>query len=87
MTRVRKNYIIFKTENDEGPAFAGSFSSKKRAKLAISEDAKRIALRDRQKDSFAPNIEYRPDGGRLRMQNRRIDYSIVDSIQDSMIKE
>ena len=86
MGRVRKNYILFKNEGKE-PTLAGSFSSMRRAREAIKEDAGK-EVKDYERDSdYVPNIEMRPDGGRLKIsEDRIIDYEIktfhVDSLLD-----
>lgn len=84
MGRVRKNYILFKNEGKE-PTLAGSFSSMRRAREAIKEDAGK-EVKDYEKDSdYVSNIEMRPDGGRLRIGNsKRIDYHIRTTIEDTL---
>ena len=86
MGRVRKNYILFKNEGKES-TLAGSFSSMRRARGAIKEDAGRKVKEYDNGSDYVPNIEMRPDGGRLRIsEDRIIDYEIktfhVDSLLD-----
>lgn len=84
MGRVRKNYILFKNEGNE-PTIAGSFSSMKRAREAIKEDAGREVRKCERATAVMPNIEMRPDGGRLRIGNsKRIDYHIRTTIEDTL---
>lgn len=86
MGRVRKNYILLKTYDGREPTLAGSFSSMKRAREAVKEDAVREVGRLKEKDGFRPNIEFRPDGGRLRLsENRNVDYEIKTFHEDLLI--
>jgi len=84
MARVRKNYILFKSDG-KGPVIAGSFSSFKRAREAIKEDAVREVGRQKTVNGFSPNIEYAPDGGRLRIRkNKNVDYKIRVLFEDRL---
>lgn len=84
MCRTRKNYILFKNEGKES-VLAGSFSSMKRAKEAIKEDAAREVRRLKARSQYLPNIEYTPDGGRLNLaKNTNISYSIKTFIEDRL---
>lgn len=85
MGRVRKNYILFKNEGKE-PTLAGSFSSMRRAREAIKEDAGK-EVKDYERDSdYVPNIEMRPDGGRLNLESSlKIDYSIHVVKEDCLV--
>ena len=84
MTRVRKNYILFRND-EKGPVMAGSFSSMKRAREAVKEDAAQMVKRIDTIGGFFPSIEYTPDGGRLRMtENRSVDYQIRMLLEDHL---
>ncbi|MCQ2172711.1 MAG: hypothetical protein MJZ17_08195 [Bacteroidales bacterium] len=87
MGRVRKNYILLKTSDGKEPTLAGSFSSMKRAREAVKEDAVREVGSLKEKGGFLPNIEYRSDGGRLRLsENRNIEYDIKIILEDTLIE-
>lgn len=87
MARVRKNYILFRNDG-KGPVLAGSFSSMKRAREAVKKDAAREVGRLKEKDGYLPNIEYRPDGGGLRIsENRKIEYDIKKFFEDTLIDQ
>lgn len=84
MGRVRKNYILFRNDG-KGPVLAGSFSSMKRAREAVKEDAAQVVNRIKTFGGFSPSIEYTPDGGRLRIaENRSIDYQIRMLLEDHL---
>lgn len=88
MGRVRKNYILLKTYDGREPTLAGSFSSMKRAREAVKEDAVREVGRLKEKGGFLPNIEYRPEGGRLRVsEGRNVDYEIKKYLEDTLIEQ
>ena len=84
MVRMRKNYILFKKKGKES-VLAGSFSSMKRAKEAIREDALKTARRFDMQMDYVPNIELTPEGGRLRIEEgRHIDYYIKTMLEDAL---
>lgn len=84
MGRVRKNYILFKYEGKES-TLAGSFSSMKRAREAIKEDAWREVQCDEESKDYVPNIELMPDGGRLKQnENKTVYYKIASLEEDKL---
>lgn len=85
MGRVRKNYILLKTYDGREPTLAGSFSSMKKAREAVKEDAVREVNRQKTTGGFIPNIEYRPDGGRLNItENSNVCYVIKVFNEDKL---
>ena len=82
MSRVRKNYILFKTEPKKEPVLAGSFSSMKRAREAIREDSSMTAIHE--KGEFT--IELLDNGGNLWNEGKLIrEYKICCVIEDIFI--
>ena len=84
MARLRKNYILFRNDERES-VMAGSFSSMKRAREAIKEDALKTTRRFNMRMDYVPNIELTPEGGRLRIEEgKRIDYYIKTMLEDTL---
>lgn len=84
MARLRKNYILFRNDERES-VMAGSFSSMKRAREAIKEDALKTTRRFNMRMDYVPNIELTPEGGRLRIEEgRHIDYYIKTMLEDTL---
>ena len=84
MGRLRKSYILFKNDGEE-PVLAGSFSSMKRAREAIKEDALKTTRRFDMRMDYVQNIELTLDGGRLRFdESKHIDYYIRTMLEDTL---
>lgn len=80
MARLRKNYILFKTEEKREPVLAGSYSSRKRAEESIKADAAIYA----RKAQVQASIEFTGNGAVLWSENRRVlSYSIATLLEDA----
>ena len=87
MSRVRKNYILFRTEPKKEPVLAGSFSSIKRAREAIRKVAAKDIEKQRMKAKSEYSLELTPDGGILRFKSAQfIRYYILSLVEDSILK-
>lgn len=80
MARTRKNYVLFKKEDQREPVLAGSYSSRKRAEESIKADAALYA----KKAQVQASIEFTGNGAILWSGNRRmLFYTIATLLEDA----
>lgn len=84
MGRQRYSYLLFKKQREGEPVLAGSFSSMKRARGAIREDARK----DFPSTDNGDSVEYVQNGAIFRCKGLALQrYYIRKTVEDELISD